>query len=136
MNYPFTLRGYTFYQSGFDGSNPDNPRSIFQVLYDPGTNLIYTGALISVSGILFMFYLKPMVLRARGRSQRFGGKSLRKHERILFAFFSLLVPFAMIFLHVTRDRDPLRTYQRGRILAVSWIVVLSGLMCYLGFFVL
>ncbi len=136
VNQPFTLRGYSFYQSGFDGSDPDHPRSIFQVLFDPGTNIIYTGALLTVSGTIFMFYLKPMILRARGRSQRFGGKKLRKLDRILFAFFSLLVPVAMIFLHVTRDRDPLRTYERGRILAVSWIVVLSGLMCYLGFFVL
>jgi hypothetical protein len=136
VNYPFTLRGYSFYQSGFDGSNPDRPRSIFQVLHDPGTNIIYTGSFLTFSGTIFMFYLKPMILRARGRSQRLGGKSLKKMEKILFAFFSLLVPFAVIFLHISRDWDPLRTYERGRIVAVSWIVVLSILMCYLGFFVL
>lgn len=71
VNYPFDYRGWVFYQSAYDESRQP-PTSILQVSHDPGKRMLYLGFIMVVSGTLFMFFLKPflvrLVQRAKGAS--------------------------------------------------------------------
>lgn len=61
VNDPLKYGGYTFYQSSYD---PENPKiSGLQVARDPGVWLVYTGFSTLCFGIIFIFYLKPLVRR-------------------------------------------------------------------------
>ncbi len=55
------------FQSAFESSDaPGAPQTtILQATRDPGKPVVYTGSVLIVSGVLFMFYLKPW-LKKRG----------------------------------------------------------------------
>jgi len=62
VNYPFSHRGWTFYQSGYnDQVHP--PVSILQVSFDPGKRILYLGFMMAVSGSLFMVLVKRKMIR-------------------------------------------------------------------------
>jgi hypothetical protein len=62
VNYPFTHKGWSFYQSAFnDKVTP--VVSTLQVSYDPGKPVLYLGCIMVVSGTVFMLFLKPLLLR-------------------------------------------------------------------------
>lgn len=61
VNNPLKYGGYSFFQSSYD---PENPKlSGLQVARDPGIFLVYTGFTTLCFGIIFIFYLKPLVRR-------------------------------------------------------------------------
>jgi cytochrome c biogenesis protein ResB len=61
VNDPLKYGGYAFYQSSYD---PENPKiSGLQVARDPGVSLVYVGFSTLCFGIIFIFYLKPLVRR-------------------------------------------------------------------------
>jgi hypothetical protein len=61
MNNPLTHAGFTFFQSSYD---PETlRRSIFQVSYDPGWPLVYLGYALTTLGLLFIVYVKPILIR-------------------------------------------------------------------------
>ncbi len=60
MNEPLKHRGFKVYQSAYH-IEPGEPNiSIFTVARDPGNPMKYSGAVIMVSGILMLFYIKPL----------------------------------------------------------------------------
>ena len=65
MNQPLLRQGWTFFQAAF--SPPEGPggreTTVLQVSHDPGKPVVYTGALLIVGGVIFMFYLKPWMRR-------------------------------------------------------------------------
>lgn len=60
MNEPLNHRGYQVYQSAYQ-LRPGEPEvSIFTVARDPGNPIKYAGAIIMISGIIALFYAKPL----------------------------------------------------------------------------
>jgi hypothetical protein len=61
VNRPLKYRGYHFYQDSYD------PRteavSTFKVRRDPGLGLVYAGFALMTAGVVYMFYVKPYLLR-------------------------------------------------------------------------
>ncbi|HCU25916.1 MAG TPA: hypothetical protein DF383_12940 [Deltaproteobacteria bacterium] len=65
MNEPLRHRKYKFFQASYK-LNPGGPTiSILAVAYDPGIFLKYLGSIIMVSGILLMFFFKPLFVQKR-----------------------------------------------------------------------
>ena len=61
MNEPLKLRGYTFYQSGFEEGDGKQPEaSILSVNRDPGRPLKYGGGGAVIIGIILLFYRKKI----------------------------------------------------------------------------
>ena len=60
MNEPLKHRGFKVYQSAYHIAAGEPNISIFTVARDPGNPVKYTGAVIMVSGILMLFYVKPL----------------------------------------------------------------------------
>jgi hypothetical protein len=61
MNEPLHHNGYTFYQSSYESDENGEPKfSVFSVNYDPGRWVKYLGSLMTVLGIVSMFYFKPV----------------------------------------------------------------------------
>ena len=61
VNDPLKYGGYTFYQASYD---PQNEKlSGLQVARDPGILLVYTGFFSLCFGIIFIFYIKPLLRR-------------------------------------------------------------------------
>lgn len=58
MNEPLHFMGYTVYQASFQPLPDGKYLSVFSVGQDPGLWLKYGGAIILVSGIIFMFWFK------------------------------------------------------------------------------
>jgi len=57
VNSPFSYKGYTFYQSGY---NPDDlSYTAFQVVKDPGVPVVYAGFALMIVGLFIVFYLNP-----------------------------------------------------------------------------
>jgi hypothetical protein len=57
VNRPFSYKGYTFYQSGY---NPqDLTYTSFQVSNDPGVPVVYAGFTLMITGLFIVFYLNP-----------------------------------------------------------------------------
>jgi cytochrome c biogenesis protein ResB len=57
VNSPFSYKGYTFYQSGY---NPEDlSYTSLQVVKDPGVVVVYTGFAFMIAGLLIVFYLNP-----------------------------------------------------------------------------
>ena len=58
VNIPFSYRGYTFYQSGY------NPRDLqwtsLQVVRDPGVMVVYLGFALMMIGLTMVFWVAPM----------------------------------------------------------------------------
>ncbi len=59
VNDPLIFQGHWFYQSNY---NPDDPSvSGIMVVREPGLWLVYVGFLCLITGIIWMFYLKPVL---------------------------------------------------------------------------
>ena len=57
VNSPFTYKGYTFYQSGY---NPEDlSYTSLQVVKDPGVAAVYSGFALMIAGLFIVFYLNP-----------------------------------------------------------------------------
>src|ERR1017187_7950475 len=57
VNSPFSYKGYTFYQSGY---NPEDlSYTSLQVVKDPGVVVVYSGFAFMVAGLFIVFYLNP-----------------------------------------------------------------------------
>ncbi len=61
MNHPLHHRGYIFFQSSFVEGRP--MMSIFSVARAPGLPLVYLGTTLIGVGIVWMFYVKPWLVR-------------------------------------------------------------------------
>ncbi|MBI2900362.1 MAG: cytochrome c biogenesis protein ResB [Planctomycetes bacterium] len=129
VNEPVTVRGWTFYMSHFD---PSGPKSVFQVLYDPGTKIIYLGALIATCGTLFMFYLRPRIVKARDALTKTGAPLEGPGPG--HWLLALAVPAAAIA--ASAARSPRFVYRLGLAVAVTWIVATAALATYLGIWVI
>jgi len=63
VNKPLVYDGYYFYQSNY---NPDDPDySGIQVVKDPGIFIVYFGFIVLISGLIYIFYLKPIFKRSK-----------------------------------------------------------------------
>ncbi|RME73285.1 MAG: hypothetical protein D6776_07285, partial [Planctomycetota bacterium] len=80
MNHPLVHRGFTFFQSSYDPRTLK--RSTFQVSWDPGWKTVYVGYALTVLGLLFVVWIKPIVLRreAQRRAQRALERRRRERE--------------------------------------------------------
>lgn len=58
MNEPLHYRGYTVYQASFEAEPGGKYISVFSVGRDPGIWLKYSGAIVLVLGLIFMFWFK------------------------------------------------------------------------------
>jgi cytochrome c biogenesis protein ResB len=57
VNSPFSYKGYTFYQAGY---NPEDlSYTSLQVVKDPGVQIVYTGFVLMITGLFIVFYLNP-----------------------------------------------------------------------------
>jgi cytochrome c biogenesis protein len=57
VNSPFTYKGYTFYQAGY---NPDDlSYTSLEVVKDPGVKIVYAGFSLLIVGLFVVFYLNP-----------------------------------------------------------------------------
>jgi len=72
MNHPLHYRGYIFFQASFVEGEP--MMSIFSVARSPGLPLVYVGVSLISLGVLWMFYVKPMLAR------RDAARALRAHK--------------------------------------------------------
>jgi hypothetical protein len=63
MNEPMKYDRYKLFQASYQ-LNPGGPSwSVLAVAYDPGVPVKYIGALVMVSGIITMFFLKPLFIQ-------------------------------------------------------------------------
>lgn len=61
MNEPLHHNGYTFYQSSYEADAEGTPKySVLSVNLDPGRAIKYLGSLMTVLGIVSMFYFRPV----------------------------------------------------------------------------
>ncbi|MEE9487502.1 MAG: cytochrome c biogenesis protein ResB [Candidatus Brocadiales bacterium] len=68
VNDPLKYGGFSFYQSSYD---PENPKiSGLQVARDPGIAMVYTGFSTLCFGIIFIFYLKPLLRKRRSQAKK------------------------------------------------------------------
>ena len=58
MNEPLHYEGYTVYQASYEAEPGGKYISVFSVGRDPGIWLKYSGAIVLVLGIIFMFWFK------------------------------------------------------------------------------
>jgi len=66
MNEPLKHRDFTFYQASFEQDDSGKPTtSVLAVNYDPGRSTKYMGALMTVGGMISMFYFKPRYSRKK-----------------------------------------------------------------------
>jgi cytochrome c biogenesis protein ResB len=66
VNRPFSYKGYTFYQSGY---NPmDLAWTSFQVVSDPGVPVVYAGFALMIAGLFLVFYLNAWLAAGRGQA--------------------------------------------------------------------
>ena len=63
VNDPLAYGGYVLYQSSYDSENLS--WSGLQVKKDPGVTLVYGGFLIQILGMIIIFYVNPLVRKAR-----------------------------------------------------------------------
>ncbi len=76
MNEPLTHRHYTFYQSRWDKVRDNDRRptgqltSIFQIGYDPGRVVKYTGSLLVVLGAFLQFTMRAGIFTDGGKAER------------------------------------------------------------------
>ena len=65
VNDPLIFRGHWFYQSNYDPK--DSTVSGIMVVYEPGLWLTYLGFFSLITGVLWMFYLKPWLKKRAER---------------------------------------------------------------------
>ena len=63
VNDPLDYRGVVFYQAQYSRDSDGRWVSIFQVSRDPGKKIVYLGVLITISGSIYMFYLRRFLMR-------------------------------------------------------------------------
>lgn len=63
VNNPLVHNGIVFYQAFYRFEEDGTPVSIYQVLKDPGKNIVYLGVLVTISGTIYMFYLRGLLFR-------------------------------------------------------------------------
>ncbi len=61
VNKPMKYRGYSIYQSSYDRDHEQF--SVFEIARDPGVPFVYLGFLIISAGVIFSFYIRPLLLR-------------------------------------------------------------------------
>lgn len=66
VNQPFSYKGYTFYQSGYNAQ--DLAWTSFQVVNDPGVPIVYAGFILMVAGLFLVFYLNPWLAAGRDKA--------------------------------------------------------------------
>lgn len=66
VNEPINFKGYTIYQATY-ARTADKFLSGLQCSYDPGKKFLYLGFVTAVLGVIYMFYIKPIVLKKRDR---------------------------------------------------------------------
>ena len=67
VNRPFSYKGYTFYQSGYNAQ--DLTWTSLQVVRDPGVPVVYAGFALMVVGLFIVFYLNPWMASDRRKVQ-------------------------------------------------------------------
>ncbi|MBI2930372.1 MAG: cytochrome c biogenesis protein ResB [Planctomycetes bacterium] len=68
VNSPLEWRGYQFYQSNYRAD--DLSYSGILVVKDPGLPMVYAGFVMVSIGVIFIFYLRPRIRRARIAAKR------------------------------------------------------------------
>ena len=63
VNSPFSYKGYTFYQSGYNPN--DLSYTSLQVVKDPGVPVVYAGFSLMIVGLFIVFYLNPWLNQRR-----------------------------------------------------------------------
>ena len=63
VNDPLLYSGYALYQSSYDDEN--QAWSGLQVKKDPGVPLVYAGFLVLISGMIIIFYINPLLAKAK-----------------------------------------------------------------------
>ncbi len=63
VNDPWDHRGIVFYQAQYRMDPDGTWVSIFQVSRDPGKKIVYLGVLVTLSGAVYMFYLRFVLMR-------------------------------------------------------------------------
>lgn len=86
MNHPLHYRGYTFFQASY--AEGERMTSIFSVNRSPGLPVVYTGTALMSFGVIWMFYLKPVVARRQAR------KALEARSRRAAPAGQPVAPFA------------------------------------------
>lgn len=64
VNEPLKYKGYTFYQNTYDEENLS--WSGLQVVKDPGVPIVYTGFILLLLGVTYIFYIKPLMKKKKG----------------------------------------------------------------------
>ena len=68
VNDPLSYGGLDFYQANYD---PNNPKfSGIQISSHPGIPIVYTGFIVLCVGIVFIFYIKPFIKKARQKKRK------------------------------------------------------------------
>lgn len=65
MNQPLKYGKYKIFQASYQLNPSGKDWSVLAVAYDPGIDVKYAGAIIMVSGIILMFFFRPLFLRKR-----------------------------------------------------------------------
>ncbi|MBI4564691.1 MAG: cytochrome c biogenesis protein ResB [Planctomycetes bacterium] len=68
VNHPLSYGGYRFYQSNYRAEDPTY--SGLLVVKDPGLGVVYAGFGMICAGVMFIFYVRPAILRARILARR------------------------------------------------------------------
>lgn len=63
VNDPLVHRGYVLYQASYSMGEDGRWISVFQVSRDPGKAVVYLGSGVTLIGVLWMFYVKPLLSR-------------------------------------------------------------------------
>jgi hypothetical protein len=94
MNHPLSYGKYKIFQASYQ-MNPDGSAlSIFSVAYDPGIWVKYLGAIVLVTGIILIFFFRPLFLKRRSavRAQEKGavrGVAAPSRETAIFPIRTL-----------------------------------------------
>ena len=70
---------WIFFQAGYD---PDGQSSTIGVGNRPGVNIMLAGCIMIVSGLLYAFYVKPIVIR-RMKQAALAKAAAKKHELVV-----------------------------------------------------
>lgn len=75
VNDPLSFGGYSFYQSNYRKEDPTY--SGFLVVKDPGLPLVYAGFIMACLGVIFILYVRPVILKRRLAATKKGELCLR-----------------------------------------------------------
>ena len=63
VNKPLKYKGYAIYQSSYDPAH--EAWSELEIAKDPGVNIVYLGFVLISAGVLFTFYVRPILTKER-----------------------------------------------------------------------